>query len=64
MVYLRYYLNSDLQAKFFKFHPRQRFGEDVSKLFLYSDEVNLDEPLICTFSDVVESYFYVLAPVV
>ncbi|KAG7022493.1 hypothetical protein SDJN02_16225, partial [Cucurbita argyrosperma subsp. argyrosperma] len=26
-------------------------GENVSKLFICSDEINLDEPLICTFSD-------------
>ena len=60
MVYLPYYLNFYHWAKFFKFHPCQRFDEDVSKLFLCLDEVNLDVPLICTFSDVVESDFYVL----
>ena len=42
---------------------RQGLGENVSKLFLYSDEINLDEPPICTFSDVVVSDFYVLTPV-
>ena len=57
-------LNSNLREKFLKFHPRQRLDEDVYKLFPCTDEVNLDQPPICTLPDVMEPDLYVLAPVV
>ena len=63
-ILIPYYLNSDFLTKFLKFYLRQRLGEDVSKLFLCSDEVNLDKPSIYTLLNVMEPDLYVLASVV